>query len=78
MVYASCKESVIDAIEKKFGITFERKLELCDITDLTTDYLFQQLHPEAVASAVKASFAKPKAASRGPRRLVKGNGNPDE
>jgi hypothetical protein len=54
-------------------------LELCDITDLTTDYLFQQLHPEASVSAAKTSFAKPKAPStRGPRRLVKATGNPDE
>jgi hypothetical protein len=55
-------------------------LELCDITDLTTDYLFQQLHPEALVSAAKTSFAKPKAPStRGPRRLVKATGgNPDE
>jgi len=26
MVYASCKESVIDTIEKKYGITFDRKV----------------------------------------------------
>ena len=47
-------------------------MELCDASDLTADYLFQQLHPEASASAAKRSFAKPKAPStRGPRRLVK-------
>ncbi len=28
MVYASCKESVIDNIEKKFGINFEKKVKL--------------------------------------------------
>ena len=55
------------------------QLELCDISDLTTDYLFQQLHPEAVASASKKSFARPKAPStRGPRRLLKAADNPDE
>ncbi|CAF1563673.1 unnamed protein product [Adineta ricciae] len=79
MVYASCKESVIDNIEKKHGITFERKLELCDISDLTTDYLFQQLHPEAVASASKKPFERPKARpTRGPRRLLRAADNPDE
>jgi hypothetical protein len=26
MVYASCKESVIENIEKKFGIIFEKKV----------------------------------------------------
>ncbi|CAF4546842.1 unnamed protein product [Rotaria sp. Silwood1] len=79
MLYASCKESVIDTIEKKMGIFFDRKLELCDISDLTHDYLFQQLHPESIASTGKTTFAKPKApSSRGPRRLVKSNENPDE
>jgi hypothetical protein len=54
-------------------------LELCDVTDFTTDYLFQQLHPEASASAAKNSFLKPKApTSRGPRRLVKTADTPNE
>jgi len=79
MVYASCKESVIDNIERKFGIHFDKKLEICDPNDLTTDYLIQQLHPEVLANAAKSSFAKPKApASRGPRRLVKSSDNQDE
>ncbi|CAF4258603.1 unnamed protein product [Adineta steineri] len=79
MVYASCKESVIDTIEKKFGINLDRKLEVCDITDLTNDYLFQQLHPEASVNVAKTSFARPKAPStRGPRRLLKTADNPDE
>lgn len=79
MVYASCKESVIETIEKKFGIPVERRLELCDASDLTSAHLFQQLHPEVSESAAKSSFAKPKAPSRGPRRLVKsGNNNTDD
>jgi hypothetical protein len=79
MVYASCKESVIDNIEKKFAIHFDKKLEICDPTDLTTNYLIQQLHPEILANTAKSSFAKPKApSSRGPRRLVKNTDNQDE
>jgi hypothetical protein len=55
-------------------------LELSDITDLTTAYLIAELHPEnsAASSATKSSFAKPKAPTRGPRRLVKTTDNPDE
>jgi hypothetical protein len=54
-------------------------LEVCDITDLTTDYFFQQIHPEAVVSVAKSSFTKPQASStRGPRRLVKAADNPNE
>ena len=94
MVYASCKESVTDNIEKKFGIHFDKKvkqiflqekffnvfiqLEICDPTDLTKDYLMQQLHPEIFTNTTKSSFAKPKAPSRGPRRLIKAIDNPDE
>ncbi|UJR10174.1 hypothetical protein I4U23_014390 [Adineta vaga] len=72
MLYASCKESVIDTVEKKYGINFEKKLEICDPTDLTMDYLMQHLHPELAANTTKSTFAKPKApSSRGPRRLLK-------
>lgn len=78
MLYASCKESVIDTVEKRFGLSFDRKLEICDINDLTHDYLFREIHPEAVASAAKPQFAKPKGPSRGARRLVKTNDNADE
>jgi len=79
MVYASCKESVIGNIEEKFGIKIERKLELCDINDLTHDHLFREIHPEASATAAKPTFSKPKAPStRGPRRLVKAAADPDE
>jgi hypothetical protein len=54
-------------------------LELCDVTDLTSDYLFQQIHPEVLATAEKNSFLKPKApTSRGPRRLLKAADTPDE
>jgi hypothetical protein len=53
-------------------------LELCDITDLTTAYLFQLLHPETTAaSTAKTPFKKPTAPTRGPRRLVKAD-NPNE
>lgn len=79
MVYASCKESVVNNIEEKFGLKIERKLELCDINDLSHDHLFRELHPESLASNVKTTFAKPKAPStRGPRRLVKTIGDPNE
>lgn len=28
MLYASCKESVTETIEKKFGITFDKKVRI--------------------------------------------------
>ncbi|CAF0820152.1 unnamed protein product [Rotaria sp. Silwood1] len=79
MVYASCKESVIDNIEKKFGIVFDKKLEISDSTDFTMEYLIEQLHSEPLDNTTTTSFAKPKApSSRGPRRLVNSNDNSDE
>lgn len=79
MVYASCKESFIDTIEKKFGISIEKKVEISDARDLTDEHFINELHPEVLASAAKTSFTKPKGpATRGARRLVKGSGNPDE
>lgn len=79
MVYASCKESVIETIEKRFSIHIDKKIEICDAHDLTSEHLFSEIHPEVAAANVKASFAKPKApSSRGPRRLLKTNENPNE
>ncbi len=55
------------------------QLELSDITDLTTAYLFEHLHPQKpAASTSKTPFTKPTASGRGPRRLVKTADNPDE
>jgi len=46
---------------------------------LTTSFLFQELHPEALASATKTSFTRPKVpSSRGPRRLLKAADTPNE
>ncbi|CAF2174953.1 unnamed protein product [Rotaria magnacalcarata] len=80
MIYASCKESVIDNIENKFGLTFDKKLEIADASDFTMEYLMQELHPEVAANATaSSSFAKPKAPStRGPRRLVKAADSSDD
>ncbi|CAF2387793.1 unnamed protein product [Rotaria sp. Silwood2] len=80
MVYASCKESVIDNIEKKFGIICDKKLEISDSTDFTMEYLIEQLHSDTSGNTTTtSSFARPKVpASRGPRRLVKTNDNSDE
>jgi len=71
-------------LKKKFGILFEKKLELSEPSELTMDYLIQELHPEyiqagAATTTARASFAKPKApSSRGPRRLVKSGETPDD
>ncbi len=94
MLYASCKESVMENIEKKYGINFDKKvnvcllflfllkvhiqLEICDPSELTHEYLMQQIHPDISVNTTKSSFAKPKAPSRGPRRLVKTTDDPDE
>ncbi|CAF0938672.1 unnamed protein product [Rotaria sordida] len=82
MIYASCKESVIDNIEKKFGIIFDKKLEISDSTEFTMEYLIEQLHSEAsgnTTTSLSSSFAKPKApSSHGRRRLIKTNDNSDE
>ncbi|CAF0782818.1 unnamed protein product [Didymodactylos carnosus] len=74
MVYASCKESVIDHIEKKFGVMFDKKIEITEPTELTSEHLLELLHPVEHQVSSKSQFAKPKlpgAGSRGPRRLVK-------
>lgn len=77
MLYSSCKSSLMSAIQTKIGLEVHKKLEVDDPTELTTDYLLDQLHPkpsdEATLNSNKNSFEKPKgpAGKRGIRRLIK-------
>jgi len=66
-------------MKKKFGILFEKKIEISELSEITTTNLIQLLHSDdeqnpANQSPTKSQFAKPKApgaGTRGPRRLLK-------
>ncbi|XP_042351546.1 twinfilin-1-like [Plectropomus leopardus] len=69
MMYSSCKNNFVDMVEKNFLI--EKKLEIDNGDDLTSDYLYDEVHPKQYAH--KQAFAKPKgpAGNRGGRRITR-------
>lgn len=69
MLYSSCKNSVVEAIQKVYKIEVAKKLEVDSGSELTPEFLHSELHP--VKSLNRPKFAKPAAPSRGARRLTK-------
>jgi len=69
MLYSSCKNSVVEAIQKLYSIDIAKKVEVDGGAELTEDFLHSEIHP--VKSLNKPKFAKPAAPSRGARRLTK-------
>lgn len=70
MLYSSCKNPLLDVIENKIGIEIAKKIEIDDYSELTAQYLLEEIHPKK--NIHRQKFAKPKGPSnRGPRRLIK-------
>jgi twinfilin-like protein len=72
MLYSTCKSPLVDVIEKEFGLEIARKIEMDDPKELTSEFLYNEIHPKQ--TLVKQHFAKPQGpAGRGPKRLVRNN-----
>ncbi|XP_070762865.1 twinfilin-1a [Enoplosus armatus] len=71
MLYSSCKSNLVDMVEKNFQIEIERKLEIDNGDELTSDFLYEEVHPKQHAH--KQAFAKPKgpAGKKGGRRITR-------
>lgn len=69
MMYSSCKNAVVDVLEKTYKIQLEKKIEIENGSELSEQFLQDELHP--VKSLNKQMFAKPKMPSRGNRRITK-------
>jgi len=69
MLYSSCKNAVVEAIQKVYNIDIAKKVEVDSGSELTEEFLISELHP--VKTLNKPKFAKPAAPSRGARRLIK-------
>ncbi|KAK2892819.1 hypothetical protein Q8A67_012807 [Cirrhinus molitorella] len=80
MLYSSCKNPLIDTVEKKLGIEIAKKLEIDNGDELTNDFLYEEVHPKQHAH--KQAFAKPKGPTgkRGGRRITRapGDGGDDD
>ncbi|XP_053321332.1 twinfilin-1 [Spea bombifrons] len=77
MLYSSCKSPLLDAIESQLQISIAKKMEIDNGDELTSDFLYEEVHPKQQAH--KQNFAKPKgpAGKRGIRRLIRGPAEPE-
>merc|ERR1711892_1354275 len=69
MMYSSCRNAVVDVMEKTLNIPLEKKVEVSIGSELTEEYLQGELHP--VVSLNRPKFAKPPGPSRGNKRITK-------
>ncbi|XP_076448185.1 twinfilin-2-A-like isoform X2 [Babylonia areolata] len=70
MLFSSCKSPLVDYIEKDIGIPLAKKLEIDDPSELTEEYIYDEVHPKV--NVARQAFAKPKGpAGRGPKRMTK-------
>uniref|UniRef100_A0A8C7ZXL3 Twinfilin-1 n=1 Tax=Oryzias sinensis TaxID=183150 RepID=A0A8C7ZXL3_9TELE len=78
MLYSSCKNNLIDMVENNLQIEIEKKLEIESGEELTSDFLYEEVHPKQHAH--KQAFAKPKgpAGKRGGRRITRPPGEGEE
>ncbi|XP_058501904.1 twinfilin-1-like [Solea solea] len=71
MLYSSCKNPLVDMVENNLNIEIEKKLEIDNGDDLTSDFMYEEVHPKQHAH--KQIFAKPKGppGKRGVRRITR-------
>jgi len=69
MLYSSCKNSVVEIIEKQFNIQIDKKVEIDSGAELTDDYLMSELHP--VEAISKPKFSRPAPPNKGKKRITK-------
>ncbi|XP_065066650.1 twinfilin-1-like [Rhopilema esculentum] len=74
MLYSSCKASVIALCEQYLKMEIPRKVEISDGSELSEEFLQDELHPKKILHQPK--FAKPKPPpGRGAKRMTKGDNN---
>ncbi|KAM4722482.1 twinfilin-2 isoform 2-T2 [Rhinophrynus dorsalis] len=78
MLYSSCKNRLLESVEQGFLLDIAKKIEIEEGSELTAEFLYDEVHPKQ--HAFKQAFAKPKgpAGKRGQKRLIKGPGENGE
>ncbi|GAB1598875.1 twinfilin-1-like [Argonauta hians] len=70
MLYSSCKSCFLGFLEQKIELEIVKKIEISEGSELTEDFLQDELHPKK--NIARQAFAKPKGpSSRGPRRMIR-------
>uniref|UniRef100_A0A3B1K0K2 Twinfilin n=1 Tax=Astyanax mexicanus TaxID=7994 RepID=A0A3B1K0K2_ASTMX len=78
MLYSSCKNRLLEEVERDYHIEINKKMEIDSGESLTEEYLYEEIHPKP--QALKQAFTKPKGPTgkRGNKRLIKGAGENGE
>ncbi|XP_068132670.1 twinfilin-1 [Hyperolius riggenbachi] len=77
MLYSSCKAPLLHIVEQQLNVEIAKKIEIDNGAELTSDFLYDEVHPKQHAH--KQIFAKPKgpAGKRGNKRLIRGPAEAD-
>ncbi|XP_072238254.1 twinfilin-2-like [Leuresthes tenuis] len=72
MLYSSCKNRLLDEVERDYQLEVTKKMEIDSGDGLTEDFLYEEVHP--MEHTLKQAFAKPRGpgGKRGNKRLIKG------
>ncbi|XP_040015011.1 twinfilin-2-like [Xiphias gladius] len=78
MLYSSCKNRLLDEVERDYQLEVTKKMEIDSGDGLTEDFLYEEVHP--IEHTLKQAFAKPRGpgGKRGNKRLIKGTGENGE
>uniref|UniRef100_A0A8C4A959 ADF-H domain-containing protein n=1 Tax=Denticeps clupeoides TaxID=299321 RepID=A0A8C4A959_9TELE len=78
MLYSSCRNRLLDEVERDYHLEIAKKMEIDSGEGLTEEFLYEEVHPKQ--SSLKQAFAKPRgpAGKRGNKRLIKGAGENGE
>ena len=70
MLYSSCKSELLQYLKNESGVEISKTFEISEASELTQEYLVDELHPKKLTDNLK--FEKPKGpTSRGPRRVTR-------
>ncbi|TMS19686.1 WD repeat-containing protein 82 [Larimichthys crocea] len=78
MLYSSCKNRLLDEVERDYQLEVTKKMEIDSGDGLTEDFLYEEVHP--MEHTLKQAFSKPRGpgGKRGNKRLIKGAGENGE
>uniref|UniRef100_A0A3B4FQ00 Twinfilin-2-like n=1 Tax=Pundamilia nyererei TaxID=303518 RepID=A0A3B4FQ00_9CICH len=78
MLYSSCKNRLLDEVERDYQLEVTKKMEIDSGDGLTEDFLYEEVHP--MEHTLKQAFVKPRGpgGKRGNKRLIKGAGENGE
>lgn len=69
MLYSSCKATLLSGCEDVLNMEIGKKMEISEGSELTAEFLQDELHPKK--NLHRPKFSKPKPPARGAKRLIK-------